>query len=153
MKSDHDIGFARPCRCVRDLGFYDGEVHLGSAYLGNGLPARGSALSVAFDQRHMASPVPGRENAFRGEQSNIGLAGGSIHQVDGPARLAGCYRAIDFGQDADELGGFFLILLAQASAWGLDVEAMKRFLHGGERDHDSLGQARAARASIKTGLA
>ena len=67
MEGDHDIGFARPCRCVRDLGFQDGEVHLGSAYLGNGLPACGSALGVAFDQRHMALPVPARENAFRGE--------------------------------------------------------------------------------------
>jgi hypothetical protein len=73
--------------------------------------------------------------------------------VDGPARLAGCYRAIDFGQDADKLGGLFLILLAQASARGLDVKAVKRFLHGGERNHDSLGQARAARMRIETDLA
>jgi hypothetical protein len=71
----------------------------------------------------------------------------------GRLRLASCDRALDFGQDTDELGGLFLILLAQASARGLDVKAMKRFLHGGERDHDSLGWARAAHARIETGLA
>jgi hypothetical protein len=159
VQGNHHVGLVRPRRCVRDVALYDGELHLLRrapwAAACRHAAARPTSRSIMVTWLRRACSA--RKNSAT-KQPHVGLAGRRIHQMDGPAGFPFVQDACSTSASRPTSSADFLWSSLRRDAPGADVQAVKRFLHGGERDHTVPGarfapRARGARARPRRGRA